>query len=162
MLRAGRTAFIGSFIAVAMSAITGPFLQTDMVFSNEVMTRTTVGLDGVALAFASGIAAVLSLTTGLSMTLVGVMVAVALLPPASVLGLMIGSGQWGHAAGALELLIVNIVCVNFSGQLVFLFKGFKPRTWFERKLAKPYVWGGLIFWGLAFVIMTVFAQTEFF
>ena len=52
-------------------------------------TKLYDGLDAVALALASGAAAALSLTTGLSSILVGVMVAVALLPPAAAAGLMI-------------------------------------------------------------------------
>ena len=40
--------------------------------SQEILARTEVGMDGVALALVSGAAAVLSLTMGLSTTLVGV------------------------------------------------------------------------------------------
>jgi len=63
------------------------------------------------------------------------MVAVALLPPATAFGYMIGVGQPRLAAGAAALLAVNIVCVNLTAQLVFLSKGIKPRTWIERRAA---------------------------
>ena len=58
----------------------------------------------IALALASGAAAVLSLTTGLSSVLVGVMVAVAIMPPMATVGLMHGSGQVGLAFGAALLV----------------------------------------------------------
>lgn len=85
------------------------------------------------------------------------MVAVALLPPAATLGYMLGAGQMGPAYGAFMLLSVNIVCVNLSGLLVFLAKGIAPRLWFERRMAKPYVYGGIIVWfaALAFLVALI-------
>jgi len=58
-----------------MSIVIG-FVWPTETFSPELISRTEVGLDSVALALASGAAAALSLTTGLSSVLVGVMVAV--------------------------------------------------------------------------------------
>ncbi len=121
--------------------------------SAELTTRTVAGLSSVALAVASGVAGVLSLTTGLSMTLVGVMVAVALLPPAATFGFMLGLEDWKAAYGAVLLLSVNIVCVNLSGLIVFLAKGITPRMWFERRMAKPYVIWGIIVWSLALAFL---------
>jgi len=72
------------------------------------MSRTDVGLDSVALALASGAAAVLSLTTGVSSTLVGVMVAVALLPPTLAVGILLGDGRWELAAGAMLMQIAGV------------------------------------------------------
>jgi len=140
----------GLSLAVLISAVVGHFWHGD-ANSSELMSRTFVGLGGVALAAASGVAGVLSLTTGLSMTLVGVMVAVALLPPAATLGFMLGANELKLAFGAFMLLSVNVVCVNLAGLMVFFAKGIKPRHWFERKMAKPYVYGGLLFWAFALV-----------
>ncbi|MDZ7803496.1 DUF389 domain-containing protein [Thiohalophilus sp.] len=90
--------------------------------SQELLLRTDVGLEGIALALASGMAAGLSLTSGVSATLVGVMVAVALLPPAATLGLMLGAGNYQYALGALLLLAVNVVCVNLAESVQILVK----------------------------------------
>ena len=49
-------------------------------------------------------AAALSMTTGLSSVLVGVMVAVAILPPTAVVGLMLGYQQYDLASAALIYL----------------------------------------------------------
>ncbi|HEU5339450.1 MAG TPA: DUF389 domain-containing protein, partial [Sulfuricaulis sp.] len=114
---------------------------------------TDVGLDSVALALASGAAAALSLTTGLSSVLVGVMVAVALLPPAATFGLMLGSGQYALATGAGLLLAVNIVCVNFAAKLVFLMKGIHPRTWWEKQKARQSMITYLVIWAVSLVIL---------
>jgi uncharacterized hydrophobic protein (TIGR00341 family) len=106
------------------------------LLSEELLARTEVNLDGIALALASGAAAVLSLTTGLPAVLVGVMVAVALLPPTAAMGLMIGAGRYELALGAGLLLAVNVVSVNLAAKLVLLLRGVRPRTWLERRKAR--------------------------
>jgi uncharacterized membrane protein len=105
------------------------------------------------LALASGAAAVLSQITGLSSALVGVMVAVALLPHAATLGMMLGSGNLSAAIGAALLLAVNIVCINLSAKLMFLFKGVRPRTWLEKSRARQSVTIYTTFWILSLLIL---------
>ena len=117
------------------------------------MGRTDVGMDGVALALASGAAAVLSLTSGLSTTLVGVMVAVALLPPTATLGMTLGAGHPSMAAGAALLLAVNVVCVILAAKVVFLAKGVKPRTWYERQKARQSSVVYVVVWGLLLSVL---------
>ncbi|MCF7983172.1 MAG: TIGR00341 family protein [Thiohalocapsa sp.] len=129
------TDLAGLGLALGLTLAMGLIWPVDLE-SREIMARTDVGLDSVALALASGAAAALSLTTGLSSTLVGVMVAVALLPPTAVLGMMLGHGRWELALGAGLLLAVNVVCVLLAAKVVFLAKGIKPRSWLERTKAK--------------------------
>lgn len=129
------TLLVGIFLAVLLSACLG-FYWPDELNSHELMSRTEVGPGAIILALASGAAAALSLTSGASSVLVGVMVAVALLPPATTLGLMLGHGDTDYAISAGLLLIVNIVCVNLSSKVVFYLKGVHPRTWLEKKKAQ--------------------------
>ena len=86
------------------------------------------------------------MTTGLSSALVGVMVAVALLPPTATLGMMLGSGQLNLALGAGLLLAVNVVCINLSAKLMFQLKGVKPRTWLEKRKARQSVSIYILIW----------------
>ncbi|TNE62842.1 MAG: TIGR00341 family protein [Alphaproteobacteria bacterium] len=152
MWHAFKTGTTGVAFSVLVAAATG-FFWADGPFSHELMSRTEVGIGGVVLAAASGIAGVLSLTTGLSMTLVGVMVAVALLPPAATFGFMLGATEFKLAFGAFVLLSVNIVCVNLAGLGVFLAKGIRPLEWYERRMAKPYVYGGVAVWSLLLILL---------
>lgn len=142
-----QTLIAGMLLAVAAPAALGIFWSFD-VTNHELMLRTVVGIDSVALALASGAAAALSLTTGLSSVLVGVMVAVALLPPASALGLMLGSGNTALATGAGLLLAVNIACINLASKIVFDIKGIRPHGWREKEKAKRskvvYIFGWLV------------------
>lgn len=135
MGRAMGTNAVGVMLTLAICVFIGMLWPIDLG-SAELMARTDVGFDGMALALASGAAAALSLTTGISATLIGVMVAVALLPPAATIGLMAGVGRWDLALGAALLLAVNIVCVNLSAQVVFLARGVTPRTWYEKETAR--------------------------
>ncbi len=150
--RALKTGLAGIGLALLMSIATGA-LWPERLHSTEILARTDVGLAGVTLALASGAAAVLSLITGLSSTLVGVMVAVALLPPAATLGMMLGSGQYSHAAGAGLLLAVNVVCINLSAKLMFWYKGVKPRTWLERTKARQSLTISTLFWVVSLALL---------
>ncbi|MEQ9242761.1 TIGR00341 family protein [Roseovarius indicus] len=135
MGRAITTNAAGIAVALALSLLIGAVWPVDAA-SKELMSRTQVGFDGMAIALASGAAAALSLVTGLSSALVGVMVAVALLPPTAAIGLFLGAGHPEFALGAALLLCVNVACVNLAAQVVMLSRGITPRTWFEKKQAR--------------------------
>ena len=130
-----KTIFVGITIAILISIGIG-LIWPGSFDSLELMSRTDVEYSGTAIALASGAAASLSLVSGTSSVLVGVMVAVALMPPAVTIGLMLSIANFDLAAGAALLLAVNIVCINLSAKLVFLFRGIKPRTWLEAHKAK--------------------------
>jgi len=130
-----QTIFVGIIIAILFSIGIG-LAWPGNFDSVELMSRTDVAYSGTAIALASGAAASLSLVSGTSSVLVGVMVAVALMPPAVTIGLMLSIGEYNHSLGAALLLAVNIVCINLSSKLIFLFRGIKPRTWLETHKAK--------------------------
>jgi uncharacterized hydrophobic protein (TIGR00341 family) len=93
LLRRGLlTALVGIGTAMALSVLIGVLLQVNPA-SPEVASRTGVGLGDIAVALASGSAGALAFTRGVSATLIGVTVAVALLPPLVTLGLLLGGGQ---------------------------------------------------------------------
>lgn len=152
VLQTLRSIGIGLGLSLLLSIIIALIWQVDFGIP-EILARTEVGLDSVVLALASGAAAVLSLTTGLSSTLVGVMVAVAILPPTATLGLALGSLYWQAVPGAFLLLAVNIVCVLLSAKVVFLLKGVRPRTWTERNRARQSMTLYLSLWLLLLIAL---------
>ena len=135
----------GVGLTLALACLIGYAWVPD-VTSVEILARTEVGIGDVGLALASGAAAALSLSKGASSTLVGVMVSISLMPPAVVAGMMLGAQNWTLAQGALFLLVANVVCLNVASQLVLVWKGVRPRTWHERKLASTSVRDNLIVW----------------
>lgn len=161
MRKAAATTVVGVGLAIAMSVAIGIFWPLD-VFSPELTARTRVGLDSIALALASGAAGALSLTTGLSSMLVGVMVAVALLPPAVTLGLMLGLGDLNLAFSAGLLLAINIVCVNLAIKVVFFIKGVRPHTWWEKKKANRAMAIYVLVWiaTLAVLVLVIYSRQK--
>ena len=75
---AARTLVAGIALALACAILISFLIPVDFT-SRELMSRAEVRLDGMALAIAAGAAAALSLNRGANATLVGVMVAAALL-----------------------------------------------------------------------------------
>lgn len=145
MLRALIALILGILLALASSYLLA-YAYPNSEYSHELLTRTTVGLSAIVMALASGAAAALSMTTRLSAVLVGVMVAVAILPPTVAMGLMIGYQNYGLALGAFILLSVNIVCINISGNIIFLVKGIRPRTQSDNKKAKKTAYLYIFIW----------------
>ncbi|GMQ89272.1 MAG: TIGR00341 family protein [Gammaproteobacteria bacterium] len=147
-----KTNMIGLMFALLLSVVIG-WLWPVFSPGAEILARTDVGFDGVVLALASGAAAVLSLTSGVASALVGVMVAVALLPPTATLGMVLAAGEFEMAAGAALLLAVNVVCVNLSANMVFLVKGVRPRTWIEKRKARQSAAWIVLFWATALGVL---------
>jgi len=142
----------GLSLALGLCWLMGYLLPVD-ANSHELAQRTVVGMDSVALALASGAAAALSLTTGLASVLVGVMVAVALLPPTAAFGLLLGGGFPELAMRAALLLAVNVVAVNLAAKLVFLARGIKPRIGSEQRLARQSMRAYLLAWLLTLALL---------
>jgi len=164
ILQAIKTNAIGLTFTLIIT-ILASFLVSDkqVLESVEMMNRTNVGFASIILALASGAAAVLSLTMGVSSALVGVMVAVALMPPAVTLGVTLGNGQFDLAYGTFLLLATNVVCVNLSAQAIFRLKGIKPRTWYEEKNAKKASRINGLIWLLLLAVLAVliWLKTEY-
>lgn len=129
--RAFLTGLAGIATAAVLSVIIGALVHVDPTLK-EVASRTRVGAGDVAVALASGCAGALAFTTGVSATLIGVMVAVALLPPLVACGLLLGGGHPALALGSLSLFLMNLICINLAGVTTFIVQGIRPVTWFEK------------------------------
>ncbi len=130
-----RTNLAGLSLALVISVGLGLVLEV-YPSGPELAARTDISLGDIAVALASGGAGALALTAGAPTVLVGVMVAVALLPPLTTLGLLLGSGYPVQALGAGLLLITNITCVNLAAVVVFWIQGVRPTSWWEEKRAR--------------------------
>jgi uncharacterized hydrophobic protein (TIGR00341 family) len=145
MLRAALTNVAGLVLVLMLGIFIALVLPIDPE-AGELVDRTRVGFGGIAIALASGMAAALSLVTGISSALVGVMVAVALLPPTVAAGIYLGLGLPSQAMGAGLLMLVNIVCINLAAQIVMISRGITPRTWYEKKNARKATFVNAAIW----------------
>jgi len=103
---------------------------------SQVDERVTPDFLALAIALGAGVAGALSLATGVSATLVGVMIAVALIPPAAVIGIGIAWGMPMVVLGSSILLILNILAINLAALGVFWRLGYRPTEWFRVDIAK--------------------------
>lgn len=127
----------------------------------QIASRSDVSYFYLFLALATGVAGAYSITTGVAQALVGVMVAVALLPPLVAAGLLFGARFWLNGAEALLLCLVNVVCINLSGVVTFLLQGVKPNEWWKAEQAKKSVAVAVSVWIALLIILGVlifFAQ----
>ena len=157
--RALKTNFMGILIAMAIAVAIGSFADVDMA-NQEIASRLRVDLADVVLALASGAAGALSFTSGAPGSLIGVMVAVALLPPLMVFGLLLGNGQVQASLNALLLMATNLVCVNISGVAMFLYQGVRPNSWWEAKKAKKQIWVAIAVWLALLAILVVLIHLD--
>ena len=145
MLSSLKSVVIGIVISVLLCFLISKMTNLNYQ-SSEIISRTDIGIGDIVLALASGAAAALSMTTGISASLVGVMVSVALLPPAACFSILLANGKFELAFGAFLLLIINTVCVQLAGNLVFISQGIRARTFEEREEAKGNIRIFIMFW----------------
>jgi len=124
-LRALRENMLRIGTAFAFAVAVGVVFKID---SNtpEILSRTLINSTDFVIALAAGAAGALALSTGAPATLIGVMMAAALMPPLVVTGMLTSLGDYGGALGALQLLGVNLISINLAGVLTFLAMGVKP------------------------------------
>ena len=106
-IRAMKVLAAGIVTALALSMLFGYLFPVDTT-SPELLARTRVSMGDIVIAIASGCAGTLAFTMGVSSALVGVMIAVALLPPLVTLGLLIGSANFDLAVGTTILFLTSI------------------------------------------------------
>lgn len=143
--RALLAALAGVGTATVLSAIIGAIMHVDPTLT-EIATRTRVGFGDIIVALAAGCAGAVAFTTGVSAALIGVMVAVALLPPLVAFGMLLGSGQLALSLGALSLFLMNMICINLAGVTTFLVQGILPVTWWEKGRAKKATFTAIGLW----------------
>lgn len=127
-IRTVLTGMIGIVLALIFAILIGLAVPVDLM-SSEIASRIHVSWSDGILAFASGMAGAIALTTEERSSIVGVMVSVALLPPLVVLGLLLGTGMWAAAASSALLVTTNLICLNLAAVTTFLVQDLRPNQW---------------------------------
>jgi uncharacterized hydrophobic protein (TIGR00341 family) len=153
------TNMAGFSIVLAISMAMGIVLTVNPE-TPQIAIRTDVSHLYIFLALASGVAGAYSITAGVAEALVGVMVAVAILPPLVAAGLLFGAAYWTEGIGALLLCFVNVVCINLSGVVTFLVEGIQPKRWWEAERARKYVRIAISLWIVLLLILAVMIVIE--
>ncbi|MEZ6242996.1 MAG: TIGR00341 family protein [Phycisphaerales bacterium] len=150
--RAAKASAAGVGLALAISLVIGLAAPIDLE-AGQIVSRSDVGSMDIVLALASGVAGSLAFTTGVSTALVGVMVAIALLPPTVATGVLLGAGELRAGAGALLLLGINVVCVNLAAVMTFLVQGIRPARWWEAERSRRATRRAIVLWVGALAVL---------
>jgi uncharacterized hydrophobic protein (TIGR00271 family) len=96
----------------------------------EILARTNPNLMDLLIAFFSGLAGTVALTSRKTAftILPGVAIATAVMPPLVTAGYGLGTAQWVIASGAFMLFFTNFTAIVLSASLVFLLIGFRPQV----------------------------------
>jgi uncharacterized hydrophobic protein (TIGR00341 family) len=124
----------GLVLAIAVGALVGFLLKGTFLLPPEldihaipqVAERTSPTFLSLFLALGSGIAGAISVMRNAGSALVGVAIAVALVPPAATAGLGIAWGFPWVAIAAGTLVLVNLLCINLSAIVLFTLAGYSP------------------------------------
>ena len=122
--RSSLTLFKGIILTVATSWLAASIIGLETVDS-EILSRTNPTLIDFGIAMAAGLAGAFTQTRrSIADAIPGVAIAVALVPPLSVIGIGLGLGEETIAFGASLLFLTNLICIIFFGSLVFLFQSY--------------------------------------
>ena len=122
--RSSLTVLKGIILTILASWFTASVIGLETVDS-EILSRTNPTLIDFGIAMAAGMAGAFANTRrSISDAIPGVAIAVALVPPLSVVGIGLSLGQQEIATGSLLLFTTNLICIIFFGGLVFLFQSY--------------------------------------
>lgn len=139
-----RAQVVGLAAAVLGAAAVGWLTQAaafvpaplDVTTVTQISQRISPGALSLAVGLAAGAAGALGLATALPVSLVGVMVAAALIPAAATVGVGVAWNLPVVAAGAALLLASNFAAINVAAPAVLWLVGYRPADWGSARLGE--------------------------
>ncbi len=126
LLRTSLQTLFGGVAAVVGVGVVLGVLHHDVALTAEILARTKPNVMDLMIALAGGAAgAFASVSPRLSVAVVGVAVATALVPPLVASGILLAHLEGSLAIGALLLAFTNMVAIQFSSSLVLWIAGFR-------------------------------------
>ncbi|QIO21783.1 TIGR00341 family protein [Haloarcula sp. JP-L23] len=135
---------VGLLLAIVSATVFAVFVRTanvipplaDVTSVEQIRERVAPDFLSLVVALGAGAAGVISLTSGVSTALVGVMIAVALIPPAATVGIGIAWGEPLVSIGSGVLLLVNVLSINLAVLVGLWYQGYRPEHWFREGNAR--------------------------
>ena len=127
--KALRNAALSVVEAVAIAALATRLSPLREV-TPEILARTNPNLMDLLIAFLSGLAGTLALTSRKGgLTIVpGVAIATAVMPPLATAGFGLATGQWSIGWGGFMLFFTNLTAIVISAAAVFFAAGLRPHA----------------------------------
>jgi uncharacterized hydrophobic protein (TIGR00271 family) len=159
--RAALTVLGGAVGGIALAFLIGTYIPAlvSLADNSQIASRTSPTLLDLLIALTAGAAGAFAMTReDVSDSLPGVAIAVALVPPLSVVGITLSLGAFDESRGALLLFMTNLVCIILSGTVVFVLTGFAPIFRLKQRVSSIRVALGTVVLG-ALIIMVPLAAT---
>ena len=122
--RSSLTLLMGVFLTIAVSWLVAYIIGLEAV-NTEITARSNPTLIDFGIAMAAGAAGAFANTRrSIATAMPGVAIAVALVPPLSVVGIGLALGDYALAKGSFLLFLTNLVCIVFFGGLIFIFQSY--------------------------------------
>ncbi len=118
----GLIVIYGVIMVIVVSFIIGflTIVIISPVTNSQISSRISPSLDDLMIALAAGAAGAFAYSRDdVADSLPGVAIAIALVPPLGVVGIMLSQGNWGAAWGAGLLFITNLLSILLAGGFVF-------------------------------------------
>lgn len=135
--RSAVTFLKASGIAIATAAATTLIFSPFPTLTQEILLRTNPSLEYAGIAIVAGLAASYALARpNLSITLPGIAVSVALIPPLAAIGIGIASLDLRVTAGAVTLYVINVLGIIFASMFIFSLMDLHAKRKVAKKVAK--------------------------
>lgn len=137
-------------LATVITLTTSQFI--DLTVTSQILLRGNTSLTDVGIGLVLGFAGGLALVTAIPEILVGVGVASALLPPATVAGIGLALMNTSIFLGALTLTIIYLIGLQLGCTIMLRVKGVQPRKFYEKAEARKH----LVYFILTFSLLLAF------
>jgi uncharacterized hydrophobic protein (TIGR00341 family) len=126
----------GTLVAIAISAAIA-YLVPLPEYSQEILSRTKPTLYDIIVAIASGMVGAYGYANKkISTTLVGIAIAVALMPPLCTIGIGLGTFNKSITTGAIILYAINLISISLAGAVIFWGMKIHPRMADKEEVTK--------------------------
>lgn len=129
LARSSLVALAGILVAIVLGFLIGlaDFTIIDTATNSQIVSRSSPTIVDLLIAVAAGGAGAYAWSRpDVSNSLPGVAVAIALVPPLTVIGISYSQGDWDSGNGALLLFATNAIAILIVGAGVFLLSGIAP------------------------------------
>jgi len=116
----------GVVLSFAVAVLIG-FIYAKPAGVNVTPLFQSYGYGSILVGICAGISATILLLQGKLSSLIGVMVAVAFLPPIAMTGLALSAGRTDLSLSALMLFAINLAAFNLSAKVVLFIAGIRPK-----------------------------------
>jgi uncharacterized hydrophobic protein (TIGR00271 family) len=129
LFRKALLSIIGAtFLSIFLSSLIAKIVSLPDVGS-EIIARTQPNLLDLGIAITAGaIGGFGRVRAGISETLAGTAIAVALMPPLCVVGISLAMGNYGFAFGAFLLYLTNLLGITLACMIAFILSGYNKVT----------------------------------